>query len=94
MSDTRNRIAKALVRRIDPAESYQLGGQAFAPMSEANQPMTLQAPFRMPASLMGPQPAAQVPYAPGQDQLSIAPPSLRRAEDEIYATGQRMRGRP
>jgi len=94
MSEARNRIARALVRRIDPADSHQLGGQTFAPMSEADQPMALMAPFNMPASLMRPELVGQVPYVPGQDQLSIAPPSLRRAEDEIYATGQRMRGRP
>ena len=90
----RERITRLLIRRIDPAASYQLGGQTFAPRSEAEAPMALQAPFRMPASLMDPQLVGQVPYLPGQDQLNISAPSLRRAEDEIYATGQRMlRGR-
>ncbi len=91
MSDARTRIARALTRRIDPAESYQLGGQTFRPMSEAEQPMALQAPFNMPAGLMHTGTVEQTPYLPGQDQLQISPPSLRRAEDEIYATGQRMR---
>ena len=90
----RERITRLLTRGIDPADSHQLGGQTFKPMSEAEAPMALQAPFRMPASLMGAQPVAQVPYQQGQDQLNIVPPSQRRAEDSIYATGQRMlRGR-
>lgn len=93
MSDkrTRDRIATALTRRIDPAESYQLGGQTFRPLSEAAQPMTLTAPSRFPASLMNPvQDMARTPHNPDADMLNIAPASIRQVENEQYALQRQM----
>jgi hypothetical protein len=90
--DNRNTIANALMRRIDPAASYQLGGQTFRPVSEAMQPTAFDAaPFSMPANLMNPaRSVANTPYVPGQAELAIADPSLRQAENERYALQQQM----